>query len=435
MQPNRLLLRAAAILVATLTPTMLSAQKFRIVYNFPGGAEGYAPNGGILLSNGSLYGTTHSGGDLSCLAPNGGCGVAYKLDPTTGVETVLHTFTGINDGEEPTSGFSRYGSSLYGTTLLGGATGPYYGTIYTIDVRTGAEKMLYSFLCGSYGYPCPLGSEPESNPVADARGNLYSTAASGGTYGLGVVFRFNRITHKYTLLHSFSGVDGDGSTPLTSLIMDASGNLYGTTLQGGSPDNTCYVGGNQGCGTVFKIDSNGTYSVLYAFNGATQGDGTWPYSKLVQDSAGNLYGTTLYGGTGTACGPYFGGGCGTVYKIDPSGNETVVYSFTDSNGDGDSPLSLALAPNGVLYGITNAGGDLSCTDADNGCGTVFQLDPSSGKETILYIFTDFGIASFPRDIVLDPSGKHLFGVTVDGGGAECAPGYNCGTVFELTLEN
>jgi uncharacterized repeat protein (TIGR03803 family) len=188
-----------------------------------------------------------------------------------------------------------------------------------------------------------------------------------------------------TTLHVFC--DTDGANPLATLIRDASGNLYGTAYPGGS--HVC--GTLDGCGTVFKIDSSNKFTVLHTFSGAP--DGSNPWGGLVADEQGNLYGTTVQGGTVPSA---FIGGCGTVFKIDPAGHETVLYRFSCGT-DGGMPTSTPYRDSqGNLYGTAFMGGDLIPTCfGGTGCGTVFKLD-ATGKESVLHAFTGEPDASFPQ---------------------------------------
>ena len=178
----------------------------------------------------------------------------------------------------------------------------------------------------------------------DGSGNLYGTTAAGGTSNKGTVFKITP-NGPESVLYSFAGVP-DGQYPNAGLIMDGSGNLYGTTL----------VGGANGPGTVFKITPNGTESVLYSF--ANGSDGQDPYAGLIMDGSGNLYGTTVYGGTSNN---------GTVFKITPNGTESLLYSF-GTGSDGQYPnAGLIMDVSGNLYGTTYNGGT-------NGVGTVFKIN-------------------------------------------------------------
>ena len=203
------------------------------------------------------------------------------------------------------------------------------------------------------------------------------------------------------MLHTFEGASqGDGAAPAAPLVQDGLGNLYGTTSNGGDGQCNSPFGGEPGCGTVFKIDTAGHETVLHRFIGGS-GDGELP-SGLILDAQGNLYGTTTFGGRYQY---------GTVFKVDPSGNETVLYNFRGFGaGDGASPEGgLTGDAQGNLFGTTVDGGNLNCSSISPGCGTVFKLS-ASGQETVLYRFTGTGGDSFPHStLVLDNSGN-LYGL-------------------------
>lgn len=310
-------------------------------------------------------------------------GLAFFTAQSAQAQTfnVLHDFAGA-DGASPYAGvLVGAAGTIYGTTSAGGAAN--LGTVFKIDAA-GHLSTLHSFT-GS-----PDGATPYGGLIFDPAGNLYGTTAAGGAANLGTVFRLDTSGH-LSLLHSFAG-GLDGSTPEAGLVRDNSGNVYGTTV----------VGGSSGWGTVFKIDEIGDESVLYNFTlGA---DGGIPTGPLVRDSSGNLYGATNDGGIPNAC---FVGrfGCGVVFKLDSSGNETVLYTFTGGL-DGGEPLYGALVrdSSGNLYGTTAAGGS-----ADN--GVIFKVD-TSGTETVLHTFTNHG--AFPAaGLVLDAAGN-LYGTTENG---------------------
>jgi uncharacterized repeat protein (TIGR03803 family) len=256
------------------------------------------------------------------------------------------------------------------------------------------------------------GATPEGSLILDDEGNLYGTTYQGGAFYYGTVIRLNP-KGKVTTLHSFDGVDG--MWPSSSLVRDAAGNLYGTTQDGGTPE-----GGScrHGCGTVFKVDAAGKETVLYAFTG--KADGSVPYAGLVRDSDGNLYGTTQWGGDVSAC---RSSGCGTVFKVDPTGKETVLYAFTGA-ADGASPQgSLVRDAAGNLYGAAQSGGDLSGCGG-GGCGAIFELD-QTGKERVLYAFIGGADGAGPNGVIRDSAGN-FFGTTSEGGLA------SSGTVFKLS---
>jgi len=337
---------------------------------------------------------------------------APSAEAQTFVQGTMYSFTNSNgDGAGPFAGLVRDPSgNLYGTTTKGGTSSNCpggCGTVFELvnSYGTRSEKVLYSFT-GSGGD----GGYPDAGLIIDASGNLYGTTSQGGTNDYGTVFQlvYSSSTGTYTenVLYSFTQSGGDGAQPL-GLVMDASGNLYGTTTGGGTND----------VGTVFElVYSSGTYSekVLHSFTNSG-GDGANP-AGLVMDASGNLYGTTTFGGTSLY---------GTVFElVNSSGtySEKVLYSFTNSGGDGGYPYAGLLRDLvGNLYGTTQIGGT-------NDAGTVFELVYSSGTytEKVLYSFTNSGgDGAYPdAGLVRDPSGN-LYGTTNEGG----TNGY--GTVFEL----
>ncbi len=277
--------------------------------------------------------------------------------------TVLYSFPEVSwtepNGGAPAGGVIRDGKgNLYGTTTSGGAH--YSGTVFKLAASK-AESVLYSFTGQTDGAYPHAGLEP------DGEGNLYGTAPFDGDLscnplglpGCGTVFMVAANGRESTL-HAFGETSGDGQIPEGGVIRDASGNLYGVTE----------LGGLTNAGTVYKITSAGVESVLYSFQGGT--DGAYPNSTLVRDGQGNLYGTTPQGGHGC----YYG--CGTVFKISPSGAETLLYVFAGAP-DGWLPSGpMALDRSGNLYGTTANGGIW-------GNGTLFKIDPQ-GQETVLHSF-------------------------------------------------
>ena len=381
------------------------AQTYSVIYSFLGGkngaADGVNPDAGLIRdSGGNLYGTTFYGGSAHQCTSGPGCGTVFKVDKT-GKETVLHRFLGSPDGADPEARLVQDPSGdLYGTTLFGGTSGN-LGTVFKVD-PTGRETVMHSFGSGGDGFG------PLAGLVIDASGNLYGTTSAGGAFNFGTVFRVGP-TGDETVLYSFAG-GTDGAIPTAGLVIDSVGNLYGTAFYGGSDAKCSNTGA--GCGTVFRVDRNGIETVLYRFTGGD--DGGNPSGGLVRDAEGNLYGTTEY--ANTLC------QCGTVFKLDTSGVETVLYSFKGGT-DGASPRgTLVMDPAGNLYGTTPSGGDISC--APYGCGTVFMVKPT-GSETVLHSFRGGkdGTSSY-SGLVRDKTGT-LFGTT-QGGGAEAR-----GIVFGL----
>ena len=307
--------------------------------------------------------------------------------------TVLHAFKGgPTDGGTPHSGVIDVGGNLYGTTTVGGAN-IIGGTVYKLS-SSGAQTIIYNFQGGSDG------ENPYAGLVRDKSNNGYGTTESGGATA-GVVFKINSHGNE-TVFYTFKGA-ADGWFPTTSLIVDPAGNLYGTLPSGG----------DFAIGSVDKFDSGGNVTPLHQFAGGT--DGSTPQAPLVRDSAGNLYGTTQYGG--------YSIGYGTVFKIDASGNETVLYRFT-GGADGSNPVAgLVLDGRGNLYGTTQFGGNFTaCPNV--GCGVVFRLSPS-GKETVLYSFAGGNNDGAGPIAGLTLGKAKLYGTTARGGAS------GRGTIFEI----
>jgi uncharacterized repeat protein (TIGR03803 family) len=351
-----------------------------VLYNFTGGSDGGQPYSALLAdSAGNLYGTAMVGGSA-------GQGVVFKVS-ATGQETVLHSFAGSpTDGAQPVAGVIRDSAgNLYGTTPSGG-TG--LGIVFKLSAA-GQETVLYNF--GSNGY------YPLSGVVRDSAGNLYGTTYYGGTRSAGTVYKITAAGHE-SVLHNFTNGE-DGGEPMAGVVLDSSGNLYGTTY-GGGPD------GPAGAGVVFELNPAGTETVLHGFTNGVYG--AWLAAGVYRDSSGDLYGTTEFGGPA---------GLGVVYKLDSSGNETVLYGFAGGT-DGSTPFAAPIRDSsGNLYGTTAAGGP---ADA----GVIFRVD-SAGSETVLYSFTGPDGQGPYAGLVRD-SGGNLYGTTCYGGTA------NAGVVFELT---
>jgi uncharacterized repeat protein (TIGR03803 family) len=328
------------------------------------GRDGDIPYSDLLRdSSGNLLGLAGGGGDLGCNPPYG-CGTVFRLDKTGQKEKVLHKFTGPPDGQGPYGSFVRDGlGNAYGATSQGGSD--FLGTVFEIDAA-GKERVLHSFAGPPEGGGD--GSFAEGGVIRDAVGNLYGVTFAGGASSAGAVYEVSSVGEE-TLLYSFSG-GSDGAQPSSTLLLDSQGNLYGTTQNGGNGQ-----GGGTGCGVVFELSpqSGGgwTETVLYDFcslSGCTDGEDPLD-GPLVMDAAGNLYGTTIFGGTATRC----NGTCGVVFKLAPDGKETVLHNFT-GGADGALPVAgVILDSRNDLYGTTEEGSDLKCEPKSGGCGVVFEI--------------------------------------------------------------
>lgn len=318
---------------------------FNLLYGFTGGSDGYYPESKVIFGpDGSLYGATSYGGQ-GC---NGeGCGTVFNLKPppracTSALcpwtETVLYRFAGTPDGEHPfyaDPAFDQAGN-LYGTTSSGGND---WGIVYSLtrSGNTWMENILYSFQLS------PDGQVPFDGVVPDAAGNLYGTTWGGGGFGAGTVFQLTPSGNGWTekILYAFQR-GSDGGLPQAGLIMDHSGNLFGATTDGGSG----------GGGTVFELMPQGggwTFKLLYSFSGGSQ---CGPLRSLAMDASGNLYGTTKCDGSH---------GYGNVFELMPSGGGWTYKDLYDFSGgtDGANPYSnVVFDAAGNLYGTAEAGGSL-----------------------------------------------------------------------------
>jgi uncharacterized repeat protein (TIGR03803 family) len=379
--PGAGLLAAAALMpFALLTGSPVHAQTYTVLHNFTGGAHDGANPQGPLIENAKhqFYGASLNGGRY-------GYGTVFKLNKT-GKSSVLNSFAYYN-GWDPTSGVIQGSDgNLYGTTWGGGygyGQGQWNsGVLFELDQGKKA-KLLYQFSVED-------GQSSPNGLTADALGNLYGVAA-GGPYGAGFIYEFDT-AGSFSVLYNFTG-GNDGTTPQGPLAWGPDNDLYGVTKSGGA----------NAAGTVFKMDITGNLTTLYAFVRGT-GDGYTPNpGTLAFDAQGNIYGTTQYGGTGTACSR----GCGTVFEVTPTGSESVAYSFQGGAGGG-YPLTQAVIDSaGNIYGTTSQYGDQTCA-----CGVLFRLDDER-NETVLHTWTGTD-GSRPSGQLLLSEGR-LYGLTAAGG--------------------
>jgi uncharacterized repeat protein (TIGR03803 family) len=421
---------AAALVALTVfgAATRAVAQTESVLHSFTdNGMDGYRPVAGLILdAAGNLYGTTPYGGVYGDVSLFYSGGTVFELRPNADggwAEEVLHSFGDGTDGAFPGSSvIIDAAGDLYGTTRGGGAYGATFGgfgTAFMLRPAASQEQILYNF--GEKGGDA---IDPYSSLIFDASGNLYGTTFEGGTYGVGTVFE---LTPKKgggwveKVLHTFTEDGTDGRYPEASLVLDVAGNLFGTTAYGGTYDS----------GTAFKLTPSGgggwTEEQIYTFNYKNSG-GAQPIAGLIFDAEGNLYGTATYG-DGTGCG---GGGCGTAFELMPKAGggwtETVLHRFNDNGTDGYNPYGgLILDSSGNLYGTTAGGGTYNY-------GTVFELKRSTGgggwTETLVHSFGSGQDGKLPySSLIFDASGN-LYGTTTEGGSSTgCANG--CGTVFEI----
>jgi len=370
----------------------------------------------IMDKEGNLYGTTELGGAYNQ-------GTVFELSPTSDGnwnETLLHSFAGFageeSDGAQPHAAlvFDSAGN-LYGTTSFGGSAKCTQGcgTVFKLTPTSGSYESLYMFSGGS------AGQEPYGRLVFDGQGNLYGTTLQGGTActsGCGIVFRLVPGSNGWqeSVLYTFLG-GSDAASPYAGVTFDAAGNLYGTS----------YAGGSSGNGTIFKLapGSSGGWaeSILYSFPGGR--DGKQPMSDLIFDAAGNLYGTAFEGG--------FPGNYGVVFELQPQSTggwrELILHAFADRPAA--NPMAGLVSDGaGNLYGTTTLGAANPAT-CSGGCGTLFELAPASNGGFTYHVLHSFGGAGDgynpSGDLILDGSGN-LWGTTQAGGSQ------GAGTVFEIT---
>src|SRR4051812_21705906 len=376
----------AVATIAACSVAAADAKGIRVLADMPPDGNPYGEL--VMDSSGNLYGTTLYGGDSDH-------GTVFRRSPK-GRLKIIHSFgVAADDGSEPVAGLVMDAAgNLYGTTLYGGAHQDCVqgcGAVFKIS-PDGTESVVYSFTGLSDG------AHPATPLILDERGNLYGTAQEGGTgncaQGCGVIFKISP-KGQQTVLYAFAG-DADGAQPTSGLLLDRQGNYIGETGQGGDSGN----------GTIYKLSKRGVKKTLYSF--AAGNDGAFPTSGLIMDWAGNLYGTT-YGGGSAA-------GDGTVFRLSPTGKETVLHAFT-ANPDGAFPAGrLTLADNGALLGTTPLGG--------GGQGTVFKITPE-GTESIVYAFSGVADGGGPEGGLTKDSAGNLDG-TARFGGANGG-----GTLFRL----
>jgi uncharacterized repeat protein (TIGR03803 family) len=394
---------AVTLLVAG---TRAVAQEEKVLHNFGSGKDGVSPYDKLIFdAAGNLYGTTDAGG------AHGG-GAVFELSPKAGggwTEKILHSFGSGKDGYEPhASLILDKAGNLYGTTDYGGAN--VYGTVFEVSPKAGGgwtEKILHDFGSGKDGV------NPLASLMLDKAGNLFGTTDGGGAYNYGTVFEVSpKAGGGWTekVLHSFNNNGKDGQRPFGGLILDAAGNLYGTTSVGPY-------------GTVFELSPKAgggwTEKILHSFN---YKDGAIPSADLIFDGAGNLYSTTSAGGA-------YGGG--TVFELSPKAGggwtEKVLHSFDDNGEDGYTPYASLIFDAGNLYGTTYYGGTIypGCGD---GCGTVFELTPKAGSwtEKVLHSFGSGKDGVGPEAGLISDKAGNLYGTTFYGG-----TNLHGGTVFEI----
>lgn len=366
---------ACVVVTAMLTATApAQGQTFTILHAFRFSDKAVGPTGGLVADgDGNLYGDSVAS--------------VFELTPDNSVIVLGAVYLSIGPiARGP-------GGDIYATTFPNG--GKLCGQAFEVTPE-GGKVVLHEF------GPSPDGCVTGSGLIRDADGNLYGTTVEGGAFSVGTVWKINAADQSEIVLHSFTGGAEDGGNP-TGLAVDGAGNLYGGTR----------VGGAFGKGIVYRLNPNGQFTVLHSFSG---GDGNYPIAPPLLDTAGNLYGTTYSGGSGNCP----ASGCGVLFKIDPTGNYTVLLNFGGILGYGPSTV-LVEDRSGNLYGVTPYGGAPECT---NECGVLFQL-ATDGSPKVLHTFSGGDGGQVPNALIL--SHGVLYG-TASGGK------FGLGVVFKYTLK-
>ncbi len=403
-------------LVAVSMSSPAKAQSFSVLHSFTGAGDGFYPQGLAIDRAGNLYGATLGGSHNQ--------GAIFKLTNRNSSWTLspLYSFAGGTDGAFPVGVTVGSDGRLYGATNIGGGSscgGGGCGTVFRASppptvchtaLCPWTERVLYAFQGdqdGAFPYNGDL--------IFDDAGNLYGTTSEGGGpgpncegFGCGTVFELSSSGGTWQEIPLYAFSGASGASPFSGVSFDHAGNLYGTTGYGG-PANA---------GSVYQlVRTNGswTYDTLYSFAGL--GDGLRSSAGLVMDAAGNLYGATVMGGPSQG---------GTVYKLTPGPNWTFSTIYGISGSNGGPAYTLAMDSSGNLYGANNSDGAF-------GFGSVFQLSPVNGSwiYTSLYDFTGGADGRYPNGkIVIDTQGN-LYGTTGSGGiqNGNCTSG--CGILWKI----
>jgi uncharacterized repeat protein (TIGR03803 family) len=422
--PRCIVLLTLVLVAAAAVPT--HAQTYTVLHDFTDSPDGAVPNPIIQDAQGNFYGTTAFGGLATCLEE--ACGTVFKID-SAGNERILYNFQGGANGMNPLGALALDAKgNLYGTTQGNGFVD---GASVVFRLEPNGHET--SFDVNDFTACCL------DSPVAvDAEGNIYGMSPYGGeprctfvenNLGCGTLFKISS-TGEFAVLHTFTGADG--IQPEGGLVLDAKGNLYGSAYYGGKLD--CDYPGwgastGKGCGTIYRLDTQGKFTVLHSFTGPN--DGSYPLGLII-DSSGDLYGIAESGGDIIPDSNYEYG-LGTVFKVDTSGTFSVLFTFTpETTLNYQYASHLVIDPQGNLYGIEQVN---NCA----GAGCVFKID-TEGNYTDVYDFTFEQTAggSFRTGItaglVLSSDGSFYGNTPVGGssnGGGFCSS--SCGTIFHLAL--
>jgi uncharacterized repeat protein (TIGR03803 family) len=404
-----LVLFAGSVLLAQAAVAQLS---LTVLHSFTGGADGQQPQAALVqATNGVLYGTTYMGGTNNA-------GTVFKVNPDGSSNVPIYQFPknpfspgGLSD---PSGLIQGADGALYGAS---GGGGNGWGSLFRINLDGTGYTNIHVFNSSGGG-----AYQPSAALLQGSDGYLYGTTMYGGAYSLGTIFKVRPNGDGFVQLRSLGG-SYDAQQPFAPLIQGQDGFLYGTTQLGG---NTA-VGGASGFGTIFKISSDGsTEVILHNFQPAVN-DGHYPHAALVQSANGTLFGVTYEGGSTTSVD---GSGYGTIFKLNPDGSGfTILHNFdpTVAGGDGKYPWpSLVIGNDGALYGTCSGGGSGTAPTGNYGAGTVFKINQDGSGYTVLYNFGSSSADGYsPRSPLVRASDGGLFATTPLGGAN------NGGVLFRL----
>jgi uncharacterized repeat protein (TIGR03803 family) len=425
----RALLSASVLILALATAA--AASQYKVIYTFQSLSDAYMPETQMIADTaGNLYGVTQFGGAH-------GLGTVFELSPNsngTWTESILYSFAESTDGGQPWAGVVMdKNGNLYGTTSAGGEAScePIHGFCGTAYELSpnGDGTWSETVLVDFTG---ENGLTPYGSLVFDNAGNLYGTTESGGANGWGTVFELSPNgdgTWTQTILHSF-GKGINGAKPYSNLIFDSEGNLWGTTADGGLL-NDCLDG--YGCGTVFEMrpQSGGGWSekAVLAFNGKNGS----PPAGLSFDASGNLFGVASYGGRGT-CEGFIVNGCGEIFELVSSSgfNPRIVHQFESEPVA--VPNGIVIDSQGNIYGTSFEGGDKTC-GINQPCGNIYQATPNGAggyTPSVLYQFPGESANGFwPYAPLTIDSAGNIYGSTGNGGNLNCGISGGCGVVYQI----
>jgi uncharacterized repeat protein (TIGR03803 family) len=462
MQKSRRLAWFTAVLILASASATATAQQsrqtegpYKVLHNFQGGLDPLAVVGMVVDEAGTIYGDSALGGPSSCIIIGGvtsdicfDIGAEFKLDHRGEYTLFPNPTTGAGPLRGALGPMLLADGKLIFATISGGDNSTGAGGVFTLNPESGDFATLFS-LSGS---PTD-GAFPGINAIRDPDGNLYGTTLGGGQdspivcgfgigfgldNGCGTVYKLDAKTHQETVLHTFTF--DDGNQPV-GLVRDHAGNLIGAASLGA--DHACHEGFLPiGCGLIFQIDPAGNFNMIHEFHhhencpfvfGCSPSSGPlpelmgWNPPFVTVDTNGNIFGATGAGGNF---------GLGVIFKIDSSGNYSVLHHFAGS-GDGFATQAILLR-NGKLYGINAEGGNFQDCGFGSGCGTLFSVDTRTGVFTVLHTFSNIEEGAAPSALTFDPNGD-LVGSNFLGGSAGlfnpniCTGGGGCGNVFRFTL--